>query len=629
MKKIQASVILLFSLALSAETYEEIYSKAQMLRTEKKYAEAVGLLEKIQNHPEQYRIYQQIAESCLAAAAELKAEKKDENESAIREYALKAEKNSRMSVELKDDFADGFIALYNAQNTLGKMEDSADTLYTLVEMYPDNPEYLYLLGSIHYNNLNNIVMAKYCFDMFYNLSFEQNIPAQYVERVLIALSEINYELKNYSDSIANLKSAIEYNSANSERMLKLASYLASINQLDAAAGAYEVFYNQMKESEKKSDLGYTVCAFIGAVYYAKGDSRGLEYMKKAVKDGKYENPFIRAVLAGNDSSSEAVLENLRKAMSSDQTYVPVFISAAKLCERKGDNGSAAMYYSKAGEILSQTDLYLASAKINRKAAIMGDNPVETFRRAAASFEKAKLPANALVMLRNAVNSRFSMEDYLYAAYLHTRVGLKDDYKKIMADAKLREPGNFRVYYVSALTEFDMGDYKASLDDVLKAVKINPEDPYCHFHAGITYEKLGKLNEAAAEMEEALKYDKENPGYLNFLGYIYADKNIRLDKAEEMIRSALSKEPNNGAFLDSLGWLEYRKGNYQDSLKYLYRGMQNLKAANNEDSVVYEHLGFASEKLGKKKQALKYWNKALSMKKNPQIEKKVRDVSKVN
>ena len=74
MKKFLAAVISASSICLFAESADVNYSKAQMLRSENKFSEAVELLLKIDNHPEQYRIYHQIAEIYLQLKYFTKAE---------------------------------------------------------------------------------------------------------------------------------------------------------------------------------------------------------------------------------------------------------------------------------------------------------------------------------------------------------------------------------------------------------------------------------------------------------------------------------------------------------------------------------------------------------------------------
>jgi len=68
--------------------------------------------------------------------------------------------------------------------------------------------------------------------------------------------------------------------------------------------------------------------------------------------------------------------------------------------------------------------------------------------------------------------------------------------------------------------------------------------------------------------------------LNSLGYILADCDVDLDRAEELCKKALSFLPNYYAYLDSLGWIYYKKGNLKLAKKYLKKAYQ--KNPNSEE-----------------------------------------------
>jgi tetratricopeptide (TPR) repeat protein len=99
------------------------------------------------------------------------------------------------------------------------------------------------------------------------------------------------------------------------------------------------------------------------------------------------------------------------------------------------------------------------------------------------------------------------------------------------------------------------------------------------------EQRGNLDGAESAARDVLKREPENPTALNFLGYLLADHNRRLEEAEELIRRAVEQEPDNGAFLDSFGWVYYRLGRLQEARLKLERA-----ALLSGDSVVHEHLG---------------------------------------
>jgi Flp pilus assembly protein TadD len=99
---------------------------------------------------------------------------------------------------------------------------------------------------------------------------------------------------------------------------------------------------------------------------------------------------------------------------------------------------------------------------------------------------------------------------------------------------------------------------------------------------------------------------ENASALNYLGYMLADRNIRLPEAQQMVSKALELDPENAAYLDSLGWVYYRQGKLEEAETYLLRAIEKYS----KDATVHDHLGDVYLKRGKVKEAVAQWQRAL-------------------
>jgi tetratricopeptide (TPR) repeat protein len=104
----------------------------------------------------------------------------------------------------------------------------------------------------------------------------------------------------------------------------------------------------------------------------------------------------------------------------------------------------------------------------------------------------------------------------------------------------------------------------------------------------------------------LAVSPNNPGALNYLGYMLADRNVRVAEGEKMIAKALEQDPNNGAYLDSLGWAQYRLGKYDEALVSLQKSAERV----GKDSTIFDHLGDVYFKLNKLKEAIAAWQKSI-------------------
>jgi tetratricopeptide (TPR) repeat protein len=95
--------------------------------------------------------------------------------------------------------------------------------------------------------------------------------------------------------------------------------------------------------------------------------------------------------------------------------------------------------------------------------------------------------------------------------------------------------------------------------------------------------------------------------LNYLGYMLADKGIRLPEALKLIRKAVDLEPMNGAYLDSLGWAYFKMGEYELAEDNLRKAVERDQT----DPTVHDHLGDLYEKTGRIRLAASQWELSLN------------------
>jgi len=131
--------------------------------------------------------------------------------------------------------------------------------------------------------------------------------------------------------------------------------------------------------------------------------------------------------------------------------------------------------------------------------------------------------------------------------------------------------------------------------------------YMLFLRGELAERQKHLDQAETYFRRALDLDPKNAMTLNYLGYMMADKGIKLPEALKMIRQAVDIEPWNGAYLDSLGWAYFKMGEYELAEDNLRQAVSRDQA----DPTVHMHLGDLYEKTGRIRQAAAQWELSLS------------------
>ncbi len=137
-----------------------------------------------------------------------------------------------------------------------------------------------------------------------------------------------------------------------------------------------------------------------------------------------------------------------------------------------------------------------------------------------------------------------------------------------------------------------------------------------------YEKQKNFNQAEARIKEVLKSKPDNADALNYIGYMLADRGVRLDEAMKYIKEALVLDPHNGAFLDSLGWAFFKLNDMGNAEKYLLEADLIVK----DDPTIVDHLGDLYFKIGNFQKAQDYWKKSIEL--GTQVGTGPEDVEKV-
>src|SRR2546428_4371610 len=140
----------------------------------------------------------------------------------------------------------------------------------------------------------------------------------------------------------------------------------------------------------------------------------------------------------------------------------------------------------------------------------------------------------------------------------------------------------------------------------EARAIQPRDLRTLFQLGAVLEREKSHDAAEAVFREALAVQPDAAPILNYLGYMNADRGVRLEEAVNLLEKAVSLDPENGAYLDSLGWALYRVDRVERAEEQLRKAVTKMGA----NGVAMDHLGDVLKRRGAVRDALAYWRKAL-------------------
>ena len=148
-------------------------------------------------------------------------------------------------------------------------------------------------------------------------------------------------------------------------------------------------------------------------------------------------------------------------------------------------------------------------------------------------------------------------------------------------------------------------YQEAYDVYSLALQQMPDNPQLLYARALTAEKMGRVDEAVADLELIVNNEPNNAEALNALGYTLVDLTHRIAEGQQYIEKALKLKPDDPAILDSMGWAYYRLGQHKKALQYLQRAFDKLK-----DPEIAAHLGEVLWVLGEKDQARQIWDEAL-------------------
>jgi tetratricopeptide (TPR) repeat protein len=174
----------------------------------------------------------------------------------------------------------------------------------------------------------------------------------------------------------------------------------------------------------------------------------------------------------------------------------------------------------------------------------------------------------------------------------------------------KTPADLEVYRQLANIYTRLRSWKEAGEVIDQADQLSskPDDKlYIHFLRGTLFERQKLFPEAEGEFRAALAIDPKNPMTLNYLGYMLADHDMKLDEALALIQKAVELDPQNYAYLDSLGWAYFKVGKYNLAEEDLRKAVER----NSTDPTVHDHLGELYEKTGRLKLAASQWEESLN------------------
>jgi tetratricopeptide (TPR) repeat protein len=416
-------------------------------------------------------------------------------------------------------------------------------------------------------------------------------------RAMAQLAEMYEQMKDFKNAAKSWQKALDLSGGNPEIKRQLAENLVMSDQLDEAIRVF----GELVEDEPK-DLASVLR--LSQIHRQKRNfEKAREYSKKARElDGTNLDVRLNEVTLleaeGKSTEALALLKEMVES-TSRKSYLPTEKTARIfLLERLGVTQRMNEQFPDAVKSFEEI-ITLDPAAANKVQAQI----VETYRQAkdyakADALSEEYLKKNPEDRMMRRIRAMLQGEMGKPTQGVETLSKLldgKDDREIHMAIASIWEKAK------------NFPEMAKSLDQAEKVSSSADDKEAIYFMRGAMFEKQGNFDAAEVEFQKILKADPNNAGALNYLGYMLADKNIRVPEALAMIQKALEQEPGNGAYLDSLGWAYYRLDKLDEAAKYLQQAIEKTS----KDPTVHDHFGDVLFKQGKLKEAIGAWERSVA------------------
>jgi tetratricopeptide (TPR) repeat protein len=110
-----------------------------------------------------------------------------------------------------------------------------------------------------------------------------------------------------------------------------------------------------------------------------------------------------------------------------------------------------------------------------------------------------------------------------------------------------------------------GDFERAVTELRMAEQIAPDYETVTTTLGLTFEQMGRFEEAQKAYESAIRHDPADGVALNNLAYILTEHGGDLDQALVYARRARELLPELAAISDTLGWIFFKKSMFDDAV----------------------------------------------------------------
>lgn len=497
-------------------------------------------------------------------------------------------------VKLDPDSVDDHLLLGRLYRLSNDMQKAEGELKTAIKLDPNSEEAVTTLAMLYTDQG----------DTSHALKVLSSIPdSARSAKLYSALGAAYEQRKDYKDAIDAYKHAIVLDRDNLDAIRGLAENLLNDGQLAASLEQYKVIADSNPEDAQ-------TYVRIAEIYRREGKyDQALENLKRAdtlvpdTMDVPYSMAAVYQAQGRYDEAVKLLQDLIKKTDKSDAGT------------SQADRNNRAIFIERLGMVYREQENYSAAVDTFRKMLTLGDeNARSGYQEIIDTYREAKQWPQATAVAKEAVQKM--PDDRDLRMVLDAQLADTGQVDQSIADIRgmLKGGPEDRDVYVRLGIIYTRAKRWSDAEEALnKAEQLstkNEDKAYVYFLRGDLYQHQKMFDQAEEQFRKVLATttpsDPQAAATLNYLGYMNADRGVKLEESLNYIKQALTFEPNNAAYLDSLGWVYFKLGKYDLAEDNLNKAAAHMGS----DPTVQEHLGDLYQKTGRLKLAAAHWDRAV-------------------
>ena len=324
--------------------------------------------------------------------------------------------------------------------------------------------------------------------------------------------------------------------------------------------------------------------------------------------------------AGLQPANTAIRRRIFNALLAQKEYTDAILEAEDILERQSDDGTMRLQLARLYYL--QQDFDAAADQFRALLEVDSANTEALYTVARLRLQQKRY-GEAAEYYRKTLRVLPALDEaWVSLGICQLQEGQADSAGYSFKQAR-KHGSKMDLDYLFGFGYSQLEQYDKALPYNERAYPKHQKDVPFLFNFAAAHERAGNFDRAEEYFKRLLQLEPKHSSALNYLGYMYADRGIKLDTAATLVKRALELEPDNPFYLDSMGWVYFRFGDFSAAQPPVERAVKLMPG----DATLRDHLGDIYQALGQRDKALEQWQKAVQLDPTKsEIKKKIDDAT---